>query len=653
MDERGFSNGCYDLRCGGRQMSFQKLASFFAMTFIAFFILVACTSSSNNLGDEYLDPLSSDEYAPPPDEPSNVIPLQFKSDSEKKSWIAKVVRLLRYGRPLNRADPMDEWLRMNSVAFVNLMMNTPEFLDTILDFNLYFLGAKEGRLKDDDGIYVPEVLYYPNALRSAREYARRANYNALLTNQQPFYSYPLGPIVGSEGQPLNLGQKLNELNSYYGSLLHEVGSSEFKKERFCDHISRTYFVHWRGTGLKSDLLSTLVNVPAVFRVPYHYCLSDTLSRSDVAEAIQTLMENTPILLKELSRLHPNNYHVRNVLSFRELKLEPLVPNLSSTFRWSFWWKYQNTSTNRNRKRAAAILKQYFCDDLIPINVVVPSLHARGDKHSNDPACYSCHHRLDPMAGFFRDIGWIGTNYSQERTVQFDDLATLSKTSYQEPWRAGNGSNRQWDVGYIRSSQNAKYNSYGDGFDSLFRIVRSSPESKTCLIRKMAMYLLGENQTLDSGYVDYLTQEYREMERDNSSYAIRQIIRRLTHSNSFLNLKADDTQCYDYQPGDDPSVKPPCKVAFLFEKNCGSCHGGLSPSGDLNLTKWISTSKGMGFPHMKSGQQVNPKATFQTIAERLTTSDEDLRMPLLKYISPQDLQALYVWAVSMSSDGRNK
>ncbi len=63
----------------------------------------------------------------------------------------------------------------------------------------------------------------------------------------------------------------------------------------------------------------------------------------------------------------------------------------------------NSSTNYNRKRAAYVLKRFFCDDLNPVGFEDPAEHI-GGAHGSQTSCYACHYKLDPMAGFFRNHG---------------------------------------------------------------------------------------------------------------------------------------------------------------------------------------------------------------------------------------------------------
>jgi len=85
----------------------------------------------------------------------------------------------------------------------------------------------------------------------------------------------------------------------------------------------------------------------------------------------------------------------------------------------FFQRYPTTKVNKNRKRAAAVFRIFLCDDLKP--VILPSkgedeellnlglgrqkpmkVTERAEKrHASDPACQSCHYKLDPLASTFQ------------------------------------------------------------------------------------------------------------------------------------------------------------------------------------------------------------------------------------------------------------
>src|SRR5690606_6614086 len=101
----------------------------------------------------------------------------------------------------------------------------------------------------------------------------------------------------------------------------------------------------------------------------------------------------------------------------------------------FFDRLPNSSTNFNRKRANYALKRFFCDDLTPVNVVLPDDHA-GGRHGTDPGCQACHYKLDPMAGFFRYHNGFGTSSKDpDGIIFFSDGALKPLGEYLGEWRS--------------------------------------------------------------------------------------------------------------------------------------------------------------------------------------------------------------------------
>ncbi len=83
-------------------------------------------------------------------------------------------------------------------------------------------------------------------------------------------------------------------------------------------------------------------------------------------------------------------------------------------------RHTTTISNANRGRANAVTKALLCYDFLDRDVVVdtsvdfadPEAVARAVK--SNPACASCHHSLDPLAGFFQDYFPIYVPYGVDR-----------------------------------------------------------------------------------------------------------------------------------------------------------------------------------------------------------------------------------------------
>lgn len=85
------------------------------------------------------------------------------------------------------------------------------------------------------------------------------------------------------------------------------------------------------------------------------------------------------------------------------------------------------------------------------------------------------------------------------------------------------------------------------------------------------------------------------------------------------------------------------MAGLLEKNCVSCHKSSSASGGLDLSRWQDLGElGRGFLHIVQGEQVSPEETLMRIKDRLSSTDPTKRMPLNMFISPSELDAIFLW-----------
>lgn len=101
-------------------------------------------------------------------------------------------------------------------------------------------------------------------------------------------------------------------------------------------------------------------------------------------------------------------------------------------------RYTNSSTNKNRRRAAAVFRIFLCDPMRPaVDVdqgelagifdlafgkeqVAAEQHKTAvgaDQHGTDPKCMTCHYKLDPMGRFFSAMGSaLGPNAAKGRLV---------------------------------------------------------------------------------------------------------------------------------------------------------------------------------------------------------------------------------------------
>jgi hypothetical protein len=329
-----------------------------------------------------------------------------------------------------------------------------------------------------------------------------------------------------------------------------------------------------------------------------------------------------------------------MVDLRRLDMEDVSRRLEVD---SFWKELENSSTNYNRRRAAYMLDRFFCDDLKPINAALPDAHT-GDRHASDPGCAACHYKLDPMAGFFKDYGQMGVDFSADGILVFDDGAVMDKAAYQASWAAAPGSEHAWNIGYARSATDESQNTYGENLGDLFQIIESAPEVKACVVRRAFEYFNGDEQLVDPGYLAYLTDLFIKEAQGNSTDALKSLVRRVLTGNTFRRSDPRSDECYDFTPGVDPSSHPPCDVAFILQKNCATCHSGSSSQGGLDLTGWTTDASGrQTFPHRSAGGAQRPAPdTFAAILDRITITDPQRSMPLGRFMAANDREALFLW-----------
>ena len=58
---------------------------------------------------------------------------------------------------------------------------------------------------------------------------------------------------------------------------------------------------------------------------------------------------------------------------------------------------------------------------------------------------------------------------------------------------------------------------------LSRILRTAPEVRRCLVKRLHEYVVAEDQTIDRGYLDYLTREFEAEAATSSSTAVKNTI----------------------------------------------------------------------------------------------------------------------------------
>lgn len=546
-------------------------------------------------------------------------------------------------------------------------MQDPAFMDTVLDFNLYFIGQKLPELYklDADGhrTYDFRVHMNPQAVTSAREAFTGGDYLKVLSWDHPMYMSrnnnpadmvgiikydeeekdPIDPKASFEAQR----QKVLSFHlARHKRLLDWIQSQGAGLER--RQLCRKFYeiltpISEQAPFIRANVSQMLFAVIIDWMEPIEkYCRAKDAPYADPTPLVQEFTDRVARIFERASLFDPENYKVTHLL-----QLAPIGKNLhgltrdKTVFNTNLYFDLRNSSTNFNRKRGAFVLSNYFCDDLTPIAFNAPNEHAQG-KHGSDAACYACHYRLDPISGFFRSLGSIGRSFEGEDTIRFDDGARIPYSQYVANWTTTDPA-RPLRVGFIRSDKNHALNDYGDRFSDLERIIGRSPEVRACIVKKLSRYFLGENLLLSGGTLASLIDGFEKESKINSSMALKNTIKRLLKTNSFTQRDPDPTQCYDFAPGEDPLTQPPCKISHVLRQNCVMCHSSTEDSGGLDLSRWVKIQGEWTFPHVEGqATPVSRKATLTRMQQRVSTQDPKLQMPLGKHMAPEARRDIYLW-----------
>jgi hypothetical protein len=588
---------------------------------------------------------------------------------QKRWWIDKTARLLRGGEGLGPRDDLAALMKLPEDTIVRMFMNDVRFGDSILDFNMYFLGFKLDWLKSG-GIYRRAAFDFSNAVASAQALLKDGDYLKLFDLEGPYYLPPLPtvpddpPKAEDAGLPLPaLRLKAIEETKQVFLKLAGVGGSEGTRNpgAACQDVNAiledspaifgrlnrafndedVFIVMMRG----HVLIEPLDILAHAYRTE---CVDKPAGQADAgrqsAAALEAL-DRFSRAFTEILKFEPARYKPKTVLDFKPFDLSVFKVDRWLAFGFEQSTALKNSSTNFNRRRGAYVLKHFFCDDLTPVGFENPKDHVTG-VHGSDTPCFACHFKLDPMAGFFRDRGTYFYDYAKNDTIIFDDGVEADRQKYSTNWQAQKGAPRSWNTGYIRSPRFDEQNSYGETIADLSHIIRDAPEAKRCLMKRLFEYMVAEEQTIDGAWLDELTQTFAEEAAHNSSLAMKNAIVRIATSNAYHQVNADPQQCYDHVPGARLDNAPPCRVASILQKNCVQCHGGSDPVARLDLSAWVPAPDGKSrtFPHFDAGhRQIAPQETLGRLAERLSSTDPAVRMPKDRAMPDQERQELFLWA----------
>ncbi len=585
----------------------------------------------------------------------------------KRRWIEKTARLLRGGEGLGPDDDLAALMKLPEDAIARHFMRDARFGDTVLDFNLFVLGFRPDRLKAA-GAYEHTAFDFPNAVAAAQALLAGGDYLRLFDLEGPLYLAPLSLIIEDAPAGADAGltppqlrlKAVAEVRAAFAALIARGKGPRPNGDDYCDafgaflrgreEMTKRFIRAFNDAEIFVITRTQLIDAPFAAMGKMHAQECDGQHEQWVeidllVGALEAALAQLGRGFAEILRHEPDRYRPRTVAEFRPFDLAAFAdarPWLAFGHEQST--ALANSSTNFNRKRAAYVLKRFFCDDIVAAPPEAPPQHGTAKAEST---CVACHAKLDPMAGFFRGRGANFFDYGQMDAIVFDDLSTAERVKYEATWRAPAGAGREWNVGYIRSAAAPGGNDYGSTLADLSRIIRSAPEAKRCIVRRLFEYMVAPDQMIDAGWLDHLTQAFAREAAVNSAEAFKNTILRIAQSRAFRARDLAARQCYDHAPGTNPEDAPPCRITHVLKKNCAGCHDSAQDGdGNLDLGGWIKAPDGRNrtFPHLdKVWDQVAPEVTLTKLVERLAARDPKLRMPKNRLMRADERDELMQWA----------
>lgn len=579
-------------------------------------------------------------------------------------WLERASEAVRDGKTLvlNNQDPvlksyMERLLEMPRSEVLRNWMLGSEFDDAVLNFGMYVWGGKKDSIRDAKGEIAPSVYEIPSAIFATQSMFFDGRFlESLIDFHPPTYIAPVSPTFPISDQDKNTPDQerrdrmVTELHDETVAFITKLEETPPKSDaEFCQMATTDILTNARFTKFFSIGFVQFVSIGQLSQFEEWYVFPQCVNPNskqltfDPVARMRSLLAKDDKFLAEVQYLAKKYKAPKSPFGIWRVDLEDFaIMHNKTNAMTGVALRLQNSSTNMNRKRAAFVLQRFFCDNLTPINVENPTAHTT-EAHGSQASCRSCHYKLDPMAGFFGKYGSQFVDYSSAKKLTFDDGAQRDLNEYLENWR--DRQTGQWNVGYVRSMTHPELNSYGETPDDLFAIMRDAPEVKACMVQRMFDYFIGPTQSMDLAYRDYVVKEFTcTAQKVNSGEAFKRALTRILMSKTFSERNPESDRCYDFAPGGGAgAAAPPCRVAAVLQKNCVTCHDSTSSSGRLNLANWIEVNGEMTFPHVnRKGEQKTKGQTFARIAELLSTTDDDERMPKNRFMHPLEREKLFLW-----------
>ncbi len=583
----------------------------------------------------------------------------------EQRWIQKVANALEQRQDLS-STTMAQLMQLERSAIVAYFLNRDQFSDAALAALMHFYGRDVSRLKavapDGQTSYHPMVWALPQAMSAARNAAD----GLALDLFDPYPKVLIRPPTPQSGDADGFRKELlRRLKARFTEIRTAFRRPDgtWDKLAGCDLIPTIDEANSGAMGLalagfeprlekliRSRWLGVLSSeVTRSSPLAVAACDRPSTSAQEISQTLVQIERAIEDLFAQLPLLETPEPSVRTLRDLPIVTVSKELPPLLDHFTGEgFWRALPNSSSNYNRKRAAYLLRTFFCDELGAISV--ESGHS-GEIHGGNPACQSCHFKLDPLAGLFRNHGYMGKDYTGSPYLLFDDFGEMAGdilNKYLNSWKNPDDS---WRIGYYLQPGAVHPDWRGNSLSDFLDFASRSKDVKTCFIKRIAEHFLGERQAVDGAWLATLTLNFNAA--PNSGIGFKHLIGEILLSRAFATEDPDFSQCYDGpKPGDNTAHRPPCAVAHLLEENCTSCHNDRVARGNLDLSQWQQREGSrFGFPHQDHGTDLSVDESFDRLQKRISGTSLGRQMPIGRMMNSADRQKLYQWFGEQKASGK--
>jgi hypothetical protein len=575
---------------------------------------------------------------------------------DRVEWLEKTSKVLRYGVGLGPHDDVATLSTMDQSAVIDLWMQDPRFADAVLAFNLYYLGRSMDQLHATDvnnqPSYAPTVFDFPQALASAQAVVQHGDYFSLYAETPPFFPAPNASLAATLGPSSSLRESTGRDMDAAIALVatdRSGGCAGYQHAAF----TATNELSLRGFAPAIRIRELWLNPTPNYPLTVDCTPGTSGSTDDLVTSMRTVRNAIDAIWKNVEA-SPVKAAARTLVDLPRVEVAaPGLPPIFSPLGKTFFDSIVSTSTNFNRKRAAYMLKTYFCDDLTPLSIPTtePGDGGLSDLHASNSSCQACHYRLDPMGALFRNIGMRGKDFTGAGSIQFDDFVVFEGDAYERylsTWRNPDGSFRagywvQGSDGQPRLDRGWTAEN-GDTITGLWSYLQKTKQVKACLVRRLAEYVLGPDQVYDREWLTEISSAFRA--GPTSGEAFKGVLTSILLSKTFSVHDPEKGVCYD-SATDAPAERAPCAIAGIVATNCATCHSSTGGGGHLDFTSWIDIGGGQfTWSHLDDhGQQLSHQESLRRIQSRINESNAQKRMPLMRSLSAEELATFRGWLAS--------